>query len=366
MTLNRSQRAIAKRVLELLRADGFVLVGGLALLELGVTTRPTEDLDAFSDRAGDIGVIAARVAETLRNDGFSVAADRTSHAFARFVVTTGRYRQSSLKVELGFDTLLFPSVESALGACASIRELGANKVLAAFARHEPRDLSDIYDLAALLPLQQMLDDAREKDHGFDGDILAEMIRRTVRVPDELWPTATDILAVRTFMADLVEGLREEPRCLRCRNATRSSPLIAARMERSCAAIADAIDTATRVRSGHMSEITRINPGPRMSQGVVHGDTVYTAGVVAGDTTQDVQGQTRQILATIDEILAKAGTDKSKLLRTNIWLSDISTWAAMNEVWDTWVVPGETPARATVQAQMAGANVLVEIMVVAAR
>jgi enamine deaminase RidA (YjgF/YER057c/UK114 family) len=74
----------------------------------------------------------------------------------------------------------------------------------------------------------------------------------------------------------------------------------------------------------MSEIKRINPGPRMSQGVVHGDTVYTAGVIAGDTSQDVKGQTRQILATIDDILAKAGTDKSKLLRTNIWLSDIST------------------------------------------
>jgi Nucleotidyl transferase AbiEii toxin, Type IV TA system len=206
VTLNRSQRAIAKRVLELVHDDGFVLVGGLALLELGVTTRPTEDLDAFSNRAQDVGTIAGQVAKTLRSEGLSVAADRTSESFARFVVTTGRYRQSALKVELGFDTLLFPTGESALGECASIRELGANKLLAAFARHQPRDLSDIYDLASLLSLQQMLDDAREKDHGFNGEVLAEMILRTVRFPDELWPLTTDVPVVRTFMAQLAKGL----------------------------------------------------------------------------------------------------------------------------------------------------------------
>lgn len=206
MTLNRSQRAIAKRVLELVHDDGFVLVGGLALLELGATTRPTEDLDAFSNRARDVGAVAARVAETLRHEGFAVAPDRTGQSFARFVVTTGRYRQSALKVELGLDTLLFPAVESAIGTCASIRELGANKMLAAFARHQPRDLSDIYDLASLLSLDQMLKDARDKDHGFNAGILAEMVLRTVQIPDELWPVTTDIAAVRAFMAQLAEGL----------------------------------------------------------------------------------------------------------------------------------------------------------------
>jgi Nucleotidyl transferase AbiEii toxin, Type IV TA system len=206
MTLNRSQRAIAKRVLELVHDDGFVLVGGLALLELGVTSRPTDDLDAFSNRARDVGAIAGRVAEILRNEGFSVAPDRTSESFARFVVTTGRYRQSALKVELGFDTLLFPAVESALGDCASIRELGANKILAAFARHQPRDLADIYDLASLLPLQQMLDDARAKDNGFNSTILAEMVLRTVQIPDELWPATTDVAAVRTFIIGFAQGL----------------------------------------------------------------------------------------------------------------------------------------------------------------
>jgi hypothetical protein len=206
MTLNRSQRAIAKRVLELVHDDGFVLVGGLALLELGVTTRPTEDLDAFSNHAKDIGTIADRVAKSLRREGFAVAADRTSESFARFVVTTGRYRQSALKVELGFDTLLFPVVTTALGECASVRELGANKMLAAFARHQPRDLSDIYDLASLLPVRQMLDDAQQKDHGFDIAIFAEMIRRTIQTPNELWPVTTDVAATRTFIAHLAGAL----------------------------------------------------------------------------------------------------------------------------------------------------------------
>ena len=100
-------------VLELVRSDGFVLVGGLALVELGVTTRPTDDLDAFSNHAQDVGAIAGRVAEILRIEGLSVSPDRANESFARFVVTTGRYRQSALKVELGFDTRLFPAVETA-------------------------------------------------------------------------------------------------------------------------------------------------------------------------------------------------------------------------------------------------------------
>jgi len=113
-------------------------------------------------------------------------------------------------------------------------------------------------------------------------------------------------------------------------------------------------------------ITRIEAGARMSKAVVHGDTVYLAGIVADDTSQDVKGQTRQILATIDALLAKAGSDKSKLLSANIWLTDITTWSQMNEVWDAWVSPGNTPARATVETKLAGPQYKVEIMVQAAK
>ena len=113
-------------------------------------------------------------------------------------------------------------------------------------------------------------------------------------------------------------------------------------------------------------VQRIKPGPRMSQAVVHGNTVYLQGLTADDPSKDVKGQTAQILAKIDALLAQAGTDKSKLLCANIWLTDIGTWSQMNEVWDAWVSPGNTPARATVEAKLAAPGWKVEIMVQAAK
>jgi enamine deaminase RidA (YjgF/YER057c/UK114 family) len=113
-------------------------------------------------------------------------------------------------------------------------------------------------------------------------------------------------------------------------------------------------------------ITRIEVGPRMSQAVVHGNTVYLAGQVATNPEgASVGEQTRQILEQIDGLLATAGTDKSKLLSATIYLSDIATFAEMNAQWDAWVVPGATPARATVEASLAARVYKVEIVVVAA-
>ena len=112
-------------------------------------------------------------------------------------------------------------------------------------------------------------------------------------------------------------------------------------------------------------IQRINPGPRMTQAVVHGDTIYIAGQVAGDTTADIVGQTRQVLAKIDSLLREAGSDKSKLLSANIWLANVSYYDAMNSVWDAWVTPGSPPARATVGSPLAGPQYLVEIAAIAA-
>jgi enamine deaminase RidA (YjgF/YER057c/UK114 family) len=112
-------------------------------------------------------------------------------------------------------------------------------------------------------------------------------------------------------------------------------------------------------------IKRLETGPRMSQAVVHGNTVYLAGQVADDPKTPVAEQTRQILARIDRLLAAAGTDKSRLITANIWLADIATFSEMNSVWDKWVSPGNTPARATVQAALAAPDYKVEIMVTAA-
>ena len=112
-------------------------------------------------------------------------------------------------------------------------------------------------------------------------------------------------------------------------------------------------------------IERLGAGPRMSQAVVHGGTVYLAGQVADDPTPSVGAQTRQVLAKIDALLKSAGTDKTRILSANVWLPDIGRFAEMNEVWDKWVAAGHTPARATVQAAFARPEFLVEIMVVAA-
>jgi len=116
----------------------------------------------------------------------------------------------------------------------------------------------------------------------------------------------------------------------------------------------------------MSAIQRIEMGPRMSQGVVHGGLVYTAGIVADDTSAGVTGQTQQILGKIDQILAQAGSDKTKILSATIWLSDIGTFAAMNAAWDAWVPQGHTPGRATVEAKLATPAYKVEIRVIAAQ
>jgi len=114
-------------------------------------------------------------------------------------------------------------------------------------------------------------------------------------------------------------------------------------------------------------IERHEIGPRMSKVVVHGNTVYLAGIVADNPKgKSVTEQTKDILAQIDGFLARAGTNKSKLLSANIWITDMATFAEMNAVWDAWVSSGNTPARATVEAKLATPDYKVEIMVVAGK
>jgi enamine deaminase RidA (YjgF/YER057c/UK114 family) len=116
----------------------------------------------------------------------------------------------------------------------------------------------------------------------------------------------------------------------------------------------------------MNGVRRIDPGPRLSEASVHGDRMYFSGMIPEDTSQDITGQVTQALAEIDSLLAKGGSDKTKILNAVIWLADINDFAAMNAVWDAWVVPGQTPARATVQAKLNDPKMKIEIMVVAAR
>ena len=112
-------------------------------------------------------------------------------------------------------------------------------------------------------------------------------------------------------------------------------------------------------------IQRFEVGKRLSEMAVHNGTVYLAGQVAEDTSANIQGQTRQVLASIDTLLAQAGSDKGRILHAQIFLPDLGDFAAMNEVWETWVVPGHTPTRATVQAGLANPRWKIEIVVTAA-
>ena len=112
-------------------------------------------------------------------------------------------------------------------------------------------------------------------------------------------------------------------------------------------------------------VTHIDPGPRLSEATIHGDRMYLSGMIPEDTAQDITGQVKQALGEIDALLARGGSDKTKILSAVIWLADIADFAAMNAVWDAWVVPGQTPARATVQAKLNDPRMKVEIMVITA-
>ena len=113
-------------------------------------------------------------------------------------------------------------------------------------------------------------------------------------------------------------------------------------------------------------ITRHDPTAILSQAVQYGDTVYLAGIVAKNIDQDVKGQTKQILDDIDRLLAKCGSNKSKVLQATIWVTDIRNRDAMNESWNAWTGGENLPGRACIQAALADPRMLVEIAVVAAK
>jgi enamine deaminase RidA (YjgF/YER057c/UK114 family) len=113
-------------------------------------------------------------------------------------------------------------------------------------------------------------------------------------------------------------------------------------------------------------IKRINSGPRMSQAVIHGNTVYLSGQVATKTAGgSVTDQTTEILQQIDDLLAAAGTDKSKALSAGVFIADIETFAEMNAVWDSWVAPGNPPCRTTIETKLAAPKYAIEISMIAA-
>ena len=112
-------------------------------------------------------------------------------------------------------------------------------------------------------------------------------------------------------------------------------------------------------------LRRFHVGDRLSEMTIYNGTVYLAGQVATDATQDIRGQTTQVLAAIDKLLHEAGTDNAHILMCQIFIKDLADFPAMNEVWEDWLAPGDAPPRATVQANLARAEWKVEMVVTAA-
>ena len=112
-------------------------------------------------------------------------------------------------------------------------------------------------------------------------------------------------------------------------------------------------------------LRRFHVGDRLSEMTIYNGTVYLAGQVAADASQDIRGQTQQVLDAIDKLLHEAGTDKAHILMAQIFLPDLADFPAMNEVWEDWVAPGDAPPRATVQANLAKPEWKIEMVVTAA-
>ena len=113
-------------------------------------------------------------------------------------------------------------------------------------------------------------------------------------------------------------------------------------------------------------IQRLHVGPRLSEVAIHNGVVYLAGQVADDPSQDIAGQTQQVLGAVDRLLAEAGSDKTLVLQATIFLKTLADFPGMNAVWDRWVVHGHTPPRATVEAKLAKPEYLVEVKIIAAQ
>ena len=113
-------------------------------------------------------------------------------------------------------------------------------------------------------------------------------------------------------------------------------------------------------------VTRLHVGKRLSEVAIHNGTIYLAGQLAEDTSQNIEAQTRETLGHVDRLLAEAGSDKAHILSCQIYLADIKDFAGMNLAWDEWVAAGNSPPRATVEAKLARPEILVEIVIVAAQ
>lgn len=196
--LSAAQQKVARVLADAVAGAGFAMAGGSALNALGLSDRLSEDIDAFSATCRDVRIPAARAGSAFRDAGWDVEIDRDTPTFCRLVVTTARRRRTQVVVELGQDAIEWGIQQSSVGPVLTVRELAANKVLAAFGRIKPRDVRDLRVLAEHVALPRMLRDAKAKDEGFNLDVLDEMVRRTLERPDREWPPGVDVAEVRAW------------------------------------------------------------------------------------------------------------------------------------------------------------------------
>lgn len=159
--LTPAQRRAAVVLGAALRHDGFAFAGGAALNAIGIIDRPTDDLDSFSASCSNFSVAFDKAISALRDAGFDVQEDRRHPTFCRLVVRSRGLRKHSFTVDLGQDDVRWGSQLTSIGPALTLKELAANKVLAAFGRHEPRDLADLARLTAVVPVEQMVADATD-------------------------------------------------------------------------------------------------------------------------------------------------------------------------------------------------------------
>lgn len=216
--LSPAQQKVARVLVEAVAGAGFAMAGGSALNALGISDRLSEDIDAFSATCRDVRIPAARAADAFRSAGWDVSVDRDTSTFCRLVVTTARRRRTQVVVELGQDAIEWGIEQSSVGPVLTVRELAANKVLAAFGRIKPRDVCDLRVLAEHVPVPHMLRDAKTKDDAFDLAVLDEMVRRTLERPEREWPPGIDAAEerawARAFLVDIsgldLSALADEP------------------------------------------------------------------------------------------------------------------------------------------------------------
>lgn len=204
--LTAVQKRVAAVLADAVAGHGFAMAGGSALNAMGLSDRLSEDIDAFSATCTDVSVAAARAAAAFRDEGWDVRVDRDAATFCRLVVSTGRRRRTEVVVELGQDAIEWGTQPTSVGPALTVRELAANKVLAAFGRIKPRDLCDLRVLADHVPVSQMVADAKAKDAGFEVAVLVEMIERTLARPDREWPPGVDVDQVRTWTWGLLRAI----------------------------------------------------------------------------------------------------------------------------------------------------------------